>query len=103
MQIVIEKLAFELETSDRGFTVKAFYLSVPKGEALVEIQRGGEPYRRFLYPAYKIWNIAAHFKDIVNSETDGNMSGYDLAGWTGFNVISPTYIPLEGDGNAKTS
>ena len=46
-------------------------------------------YRRFLFPAYKIWNIAAHFGDIVTSEIDGNMAGYDLAGWTGFSVIPP--------------
>ena len=86
-EIKIEKEAFASKEPDRGFTVKAFYLEQPKGDALVEIYRDGEPYRRFLFPAYKIWNIAAHFSDIVTGEIEGNFSGYDMAGWTGFSVI----------------
>jgi hypothetical protein len=95
MQITIEKLAYESKAPDRGFTVKAHYLTEPRGDALVEIFKDGEPYRRFLYPAYKVWNIAAHFSDIVDGEIDGNMSGYDLAGWTGFSVIQPQPIESE--------
>ena len=68
--------------------MKVFYIQKPNnGDALVEIYRDGEPYRKFLWPAYKIWNIAAHFSDIVQGEIEGNFSGYDLAGWTGFGVI----------------
>jgi hypothetical protein len=89
MNITIEKLAFESDKTNRGFSVKAFYLTEPKGDALVEITKDGNPYKRFLYPAYKIWNIAAHFDDIVTSEIEGNCEGYDLAGWTGFSVIQP--------------
>ena len=91
MDIVIDKLAFEMPPN-RGFTAKAHYLTEPKSDALVEIFRDGEPYRRFLYPAYKIWNIAAHFPDIVQSELDGNCAGYDAAGWTGFSVIEPRLL-----------
>jgi hypothetical protein len=87
--LIVEKLAYESEEPNRGFTVKCYYLTTPKGEALIEIYRDGEPYRRFLYPAYKIWNIAAHFDDIVTSEIDGDSHGYDLAGWTGFAVVHP--------------
>lgn len=87
MRTVIEKEAFASKQPDRGFTVKAFYLSEPKGDALVEIYRDEQPYRRFLFPAYKIWNIAAHFSDIVTGEIDGNYSGYDLAGWAGFHIV----------------
>lgn len=92
--IKIEKLAFEGPKGgpDRGFSVKVFYLAEPPGEALVEITRDGEPYRRFLWPDYKIWNIAAHFSDIVDGEIEGNYSGYDLAGWTGFSVVRPQEI-----------
>lgn len=89
MNLVLDKTAFESSQPDRGFTVKATYLQEPKGDALVEIMREGKPYRRFLFPAYKIWNIAAHFSDIVGGEIDGNFSGYDLAGWDGFQVIPP--------------
>jgi hypothetical protein len=93
VNLAIEKLCFESKQPDRGFTVRASYLTEPKADALVEIFREGEPYRRFLYPAYKVWNIAAHFEDIVNGEIEGNLSGYDLAGWTGFTVIEPQFLP----------
>ena len=86
-EIVIDKEIFASTKADHGFSVKAFYLTNPDGDALVEIYRDGQPYRRFLYPAYKVWNIAAHFHDIVIGELEGNLSGYDLAGWTGFHVI----------------
>jgi hypothetical protein len=91
--IIIEKEAFASKQPDRGFTVRAFYLESPhNGDALIEIYRDGTPYRRFLYPAYKIWNIAAHFTDIVDSEINGDCAGYDLAGWTGFTVIMPLEV-----------
>lgn len=84
----IRKEAFSSKEADRGFTVKAHYLEKPNsGDALVEIYRDGKPYRRFLFPAYKIWNIAAHFGDIVTGEIDSTFSGYDMAGWAGFSVI----------------
>ena len=92
IDIKIDKLAFESKAPDRGFTVKASYLVEPKGDALVEIFRDGNPYKRFLFPAYKIWNIAAHFGEIVTSEIEGNYDGYDMAGWTGFNVIHPVAV-----------
>ena len=92
-RIVIDKLAFESKEPDRGFTARASYLLEPAGEALVEIERDGKPYRRFLYPAYKVWNIAAHFSDIVSGEIEGDFSGYDMAGWNGFDVVRPTFLP----------
>lgn len=92
MNIIIDKEAFASEMPDRGFTVKAFYLLEPRGDALVEIYRDGEPYRRFLFPAYNIWNIAAHFLDIVDGEIEGNYSGYDLAGWDGFGIAPITEL-----------
>lgn len=97
MKITVKSLAFEGPKTgpDRGFSIKAHYLTEPEGDALVEITRDGEPYRRFLYPAYKIWNLAAHFTDIVDSEVAGDFYGYDLAGWTGFTVIHPQPIEVE--------
>jgi hypothetical protein len=85
-EIVIDKLAYE-SPEDRGYSVKASYLSEPKGEALIEIFKGGEKLRWFLFPAYKVWNIAAHFSDIVDSEIAGNKVGYDMAAWTGFATL----------------
>lgn len=95
MLVEIDKLAFESLDADRGFTVKAFYLKEPPSDALVEVYRDGEPYRRFLYPAYKVWNISAHFGDIVTGEIEGNMSGYDMAGWNGFDVVPIREIAAE--------
>ncbi len=81
----IEKIAFESEKPDRGYTVKASYLKEPnKADALVEIFKEGELVRKFTFPAYKIWNIAAHFSDIVDSEIEKNTNGYEQAASTGF-------------------
>lgn len=88
MDYKVEKKAFEIKEADRGFTVKAYYLEAPHAQhALVEIFKENEPYRRFLFPAYKIWNIAAHFHDIVDSEINGNFTGYNMAAWTGFGHV----------------
>lgn len=88
MDVMIYKEEFPLTSPDRGFQVRAFYIK-EQSDVLVEIFRNNEPYRRFLYPAYKIWNIVHHFPDIITSEIEGNFQGYELAGWTGFSVIYP--------------
>lgn len=58
------ELAFE--KSDRGFTVRCWYGATPGDDARVEITRGDEVIRTYAYPSYRIWNIAAHFSDIVD-------------------------------------
>jgi hypothetical protein len=83
MKYEIEKLVFE-SPEDRGYKVKAHYLIEPKGDALVEIFKDGELLRKFLFPAYKVWNIAAHFSDIVDGEIQNNANGYAMAASTGF-------------------
>jgi hypothetical protein len=80
----IDKLAFESKEPDRGYTCRANYLKPPHGgDALVEIFKDGQPVREFLFPAYKIWNIAAHFRDIVDSEISKDAHGYEMADWNG--------------------
>lgn len=74
-----EKVAFESKEADRGYTVKCSYLIEPSSEALVEIFKNGQIVRRFLFPAYKIWNIAAHFSDIVDGEIEASNIGYRIA------------------------
>lgn len=86
MKYEIEKAAFEgPKEPDRGYTVKASFLKEPNaGDALIEVFKEGKLVREFLFPAYKIWNIAAHFKDIVDGEIENSDSGYRAAAWTGF-------------------
>lgn len=86
--LVIDTLAFEGDKC--GYHFKATYLSEPKGDALVEISKGGVIVREFLWPAYKIWNIAAHAEDIAAGLDAGNASGLYMAGEVGFggNVYS---------------
>ena len=70
---------------DRGFTVRATYLKGDYAQnALIEVLREGNLVREFMFPAYKIWNIAAHFSEIVDSELAGDDHGYQQAAWTGF-------------------
>jgi hypothetical protein len=88
----IEKMAFESARPLEGFTLRVYWLIQPKGDALAEIRKDGKPYKRFLYPAYKIYNLQAHWEDIVQSEINGDCVGYDMAGWTGFNVINPRVL-----------
>jgi hypothetical protein len=35
------------------------------------VTKDGKPYREFEYPAYRVWNIAAHWVDMVNGELEG--------------------------------
>jgi len=95
-----DKIAFEGPQSgpDRGYTVRASYLKKPNdGDAMIEIFKDGKEHRRFLFPAYKIWNIAAHFTDIVDGEIEGNASGYELAAWTGFPNAVVCFQDTSGD------
>lgn len=86
------KLAFE-SPPDRGFIIKAWYVQTPGGDAEVELFYEGNRIRHFFYPAYKVWNLAAHFSDIVESEINDDERGYLLAGSTGLGgVIMPDDI-----------
>jgi len=76
----------EFDITDRGFNIKVWCLEndeTHKGDALVEIRYQDELIREFIYPSYKIWNLAAHFKDIVDGEIDNDDRGYEIAGSTG--------------------
>lgn len=76
----------QFNITDRGFNVKCWYLKdtlESKGDALVIITKDEKVLREFIYPAYKIWNIAAHFRDIVDSELENTNEGYKTAGSDG--------------------
>lgn len=90
--IVRDKIAFEGDAG--GFHFVATYLTEPKGEALVEISRAGELIKSILWPAYKIWNVAAHADDIARDLERGLRE----AGSTGFggNVYASDPTPPAG-------
>lgn len=74
----------EFDMDDRGFNVKAWYLKnteESKGDALIEVKYNKKLIREFIMPSYKIWNIAAHFTDIVDGELskDDKERGYNIA------------------------
>mgnify|MGYP001571599734 CR=1 FL=1 len=48
----------------RGFTAEAH--RVDGSHAHVTVRRDGQPFKEFDYPAYRIWNVAAHFHDMVD-------------------------------------
>jgi len=76
----------EFDIMDRGYNAKAWYLKdtdTQKGDALIEIRKDGNLLREFIFPGYKIWNIAAHFYEIINSEEERNLDGYRNAASTG--------------------
>lgn len=81
----IDQVAFEgPKTPDRGYTMKVSYLKPPKnGDALVEVMNDGVVVREFLFPAYKIYNLQAHFSQIIDSEIQNNDDGYRQAAWNG--------------------
>ena len=58
-----EKLAFE--QTYKNFGVKAYWGDEP--DARIEVTRDNQPFKTFGYPAYKVFNIAAHFSDMIDS------------------------------------
>ncbi len=91
--ITRESVAFEQTVS--GYLFRATYLIEPKGDALIEIEKDGQLVKEFLWPSYKIWNIAAHAHDIAGDlDQQSDEAIYD-AGSTGFggNVYQPDSQP----------
>jgi hypothetical protein len=93
--IVVDKEAFTTP-EDRDYTIIGSYLTSPKGEALIEVYLNGQKIRWFLFPAYKIWNIAAHASGIIDSEIAGDHTGHDIAAWTGFGYVPVRSLPPDG-------
>ena len=80
------------DITDRGFNVKAWWPTDNSGDALIKIWQDDKLLREFTFPAYKVFNIAAHFKDIVDGELEKNADGYMMAasdGLGGYAAIKP--------------
>lgn len=59
----IRQLAFEVTWLE--FKMRAYYDDVIGQDAIVHVTRNGVPFNTYKYPAYRIWNLAAHFTDAV--------------------------------------
>jgi len=57
------KLVFDV--SERGYRMKAWYQG-KQPNALVKVYKGRKLFWRGFYPAYRIWNLAAHFGDMID-------------------------------------
>jgi len=66
---------------DRGYVAEAW--EADDGDALIRILHGADVVREFRFPAYKVYNIGAHFSEIVDSEIAKNTDGYEHAASTG--------------------
>jgi hypothetical protein len=87
-----EKLVFTKEY--KGYSCNAWYLEKPNhAHALIEISKNDKVIRSFTFPVYKVYNIYAHFEDIVHTEMYNSIppfvrnprhsNGYQMASWTG--------------------
>lgn len=86
-QMVREKVAFDGEPQP-GWRFVATYLEPPHDQdALIEIFKNGDLIKSTLWPAYKIWNVAAHSDDIIRDLEEG----LSIAGSTGFG--GNVYVP----------
>lgn len=86
---VIDKITFE-SPDIKGYRISAWYLLHPKSDCLVRVTKGEEIVREFLYPAYKVWNLAAHAEEIIDSEIEKNQQGYLCAGSDGLGgMVTP--------------
>jgi len=94
MKLTNKKLAFE--HSYKNFTIKAFWGDELDAEII--ILKDNKKFRVFSYPAYRVFNLAAHFEDIVEGELENSDRGYKIAGSTGLGgCIMPR--PIEREGN----
>jgi len=68
----VDSVAYD--TSDkpyRGYSVRVSYLKEPDNQdAWVEVFKDGTVVKSFYYPAYRIYNIAAHFSEMVDNDIE---------------------------------
>lgn len=71
----IESVAYDTASKPlRGFSVRGSYLKDSRN-ALIEISKDCKVVRSFEYPAYRIWNIPAHFDEYIDGlDADGNVA-----------------------------
>lgn len=68
----VGEASIAFDTTEYGYRFVAHYLTGrDKTSARVEISKDGVLVKAFRWPAYKIWNIAAHTRDIAEDLNEG--------------------------------
>lgn len=99
MQNEKDKLEWSRKEDYKGFNINCWRLKTdPHKDVFIEILKDGKIHREFLYPAYKQYNLQAHFEDIVEGELRNSTSGYEAASWNG---ITNTVVILPEPTEAK--
>ena len=70
------------DINERGYRILAE--EADHGDAQITISKDEQVVRSFKWPAYKVWNISAHARDIVDGLEAKSDSGLYEAGLTGF-------------------
>jgi len=84
------------EQEYKGYRVRAFHAD--SADARIEFNHPDGRTLELSYPAYKIYNIAAHFEDIVDGELQGSDIGWRIAGSDGLGGgVMPTERKSEGN------
>lgn len=74
---------FESDFEEQGY--KFEIRDAEKGDSNVKIfDPEGNKVKEFKWPTYKVFNLGAHSKDIVDGLKRGSNDGLNLAGWSGF-------------------
>lgn len=64
----------------RGYSIEMFWGEGENARGIVTRDSDGVVIYRFLYPAYKIFNIQAHWSEIVDGELENSNIGWLHAG-----------------------
>jgi len=79
-----DKLEWERKEPLDGYNIHCWRLKTnPHSDVFIEVTKDGNIIREFFYPAYKQYNLQAHFEDIVAGEKQNSISGYQAASWNG--------------------
>lgn len=71
-----------IDVENRGYRIMVYWGESP--DSKVTIHKGDELFKEFEYPAYKVFNLLAHFPDIVDGIiSDEIEKGFDFAGSDG--------------------
>lgn len=64
----MQRIQIAFQKIYKKFKIEAYYTDDKDGNAEVIIYHDEKKYQSTMYPSYKVYNLAAHFEDIVDQE-----------------------------------